>query len=165
MADTSTLHGLDDVLRKLQSLPPEIVSKRGGPVKSGLRKGATVVRDEWRAQVQRIIDAPNKDEIPSKSTGLLQKSIIATRNPRPQQLGANEAYRVRIKSATYPATFGKNVTAYGVGRMLEVGTERRAPMPWAVPGFMASREQALNTVVTEINRAIQRVIRKMEKAR
>lgn len=44
MADTKTLHGLDDVLDTPKSLPPEIASKRGGPVKSALRKGGVVVR-------------------------------------------------------------------------------------------------------------------------
>lgn len=164
MNDTKTLKGLDNVLRQLQNLPPEIVSKRGGPVKSGLRKGALVVRDEWKRRIQAIIDTPNKGGVPSKSTGLLKQSIIATRNSKPHLLGANEAYRVRIKGKVrYPRSRGKNVTPYGVGSMLERGTERRPPMPWATPGYFASRDAALAVAVDEMNKRIAAVIRKMRR--
>lgn len=166
MADTQTLRGLDDVLAKLKSLPPEIVSRRGGPVKSALRKGGNVVRDEWRSQVQRIVDTPNADDLPSKSIGLLKKSIIATRHPRPHEFQANEAYTVRIKGKQfYPPVRGERVSAGQVGKLLEIGTERRAAMPWATPGYMASRQRALDTVVTELSKGVQRVIRKLERGR
>ncbi|VVE49894.1 hypothetical protein [Pandoraea sputorum] len=164
MNDTKTLKGLDNVLRQLQSLPPEIVSKRGGPVKSGLRKGAVVIRDEWKRRVQAIVDAPNKGDVPTKSLGILKESIIATRNSKPHLIGANEAYRVRIKGkVAYPKYRGKNVTPYGVGSMLERGTERRPPMPWATPGYFTTRDAALAAAVDEMNKRIAAVIRKMRR--
>lgn len=166
MVDTRTLHGLDGTLAALKSLPAEIVSKRGGPVKSALRKGSKVVQQEWQARVQDIINTENRDGEPSKTTGLLKKSIINTRHPRPHEIGANEAYTVRIKGRRfYPATRGKRVTASRVGRYLEIGTERRPPIPWAVPGYFASREKALTVTVDELNKGIARVIAKLSKGR
>lgn len=167
MADTQTLHGLDGVLAKLKALPPEIVSKRGGPVKTALRKGALVIQKEWQAQIRRIIDDPNAGGLPGESTGLLHKSIQVKRNSRPKEVGANEAYQVKIKARQrYPnaSTADGPVTAAKVGRLLEVGTERRAPMPWATPGYFAKRQAALDTVVSELGKGIAAVIRKMERS-
>lgn len=168
MNDTQTLHGLDDVLRKLKSLPPALVSKRGGPVGAALRKGGNVIRKEWQDQVQRIIDEPNvrHDGIDAeRSTGLLKKSIVVRRDGKPWRSGASERYIVRISNKKYPnATGRKPVTTAQVGRLLETGTEKRQPMPWATPGYMAKRQEALNTIVRELNAGIAKAIRKMERS-
>lgn len=60
------LRGVEGVIATLKSLPPEIVSKRGGPVKLALAKGARLIRDEAKKNLRRAI-AMNGDE----STGLL----------------------------------------------------------------------------------------------
>ena len=39
------LTGVAGVLKTLSSLPAEVVSKRGGPVKAALAKGARFLRD------------------------------------------------------------------------------------------------------------------------
>jgi HK97 gp10 family phage protein len=166
MADTQTLKGLDDVLDKLKKLPPEIVSKNGGPVKTALRKGAMVIVNEWKAQVQRVIDEPNADGQPTDSTGLLKSSIGATRDSKPQRHRAAERYIVRARNKKYPATKGgKTVTTAQVARLLEYGTEKMQAKPWATPGYMASRQRALNTVVSELNAGIDRVIKKLSRVK
>jgi len=166
MADTQTIKGLDDVLDKLKRLPPEIVSKNGGPVKTALRKGAMVIVNEWKAQVQRVIDEPNIGDQPTDSTGLLKSSIGATRDSKPQRHGANERYIVRARNKKYPNTKGgKTVTTAQVARLLEYGTEKMQAKPWATPGYMASRQRALNTVVSELNAGIDRVIKKLSRVK
>ena len=167
MLDTQTLSGLDDVLAKLKALPPEIVSKGGGPVRFALMKGAQVVRDEWRSQVQRVIDEPNAGGEPTDSTGLLQSSIGVTRSSNPKRFGANERYVVRVRSKKYPMKPGakEQVTTSQVARLLEYGTEKMVAKPWATPGYMSSRQQALNTVVRELNRGIERVVKKLSRQR
>lgn len=165
MADTQTLHGLDDVLAKLKALPPELVSKRGGPVRSALRKGAMVIVNEWQAQVQRVIDEPNVDGEPTGSTGLLKASIGATLDSKPKRHGANERYIVRPRNRKYPDSGDPPVTTAQVARLLEYGTEKMAAHPWATPGYMASRQRALDTVVRELNAGIARVIKKLSKQR
>mgnify|MGYP000948502824 FL=1 len=154
MADTQTLHGLDDVLAKLKALPPEIVSKRGGPVKSALRKGAKVIADEAVRNIRAIVDGGDDDYV---STGLLAKSVVVRRDPQPQKSRANERYRVMLSRKKYP---GRKLGTIATGRYLEFGTEKQRPTPWLGPAFMSKRQQALETVVRELNAGIARIVRK-----
>lgn len=155
MADTQTLHGLDDVLRKLKSLPPEIVSKRGGPVKSALRKGGKVIQQAAIAN----LEANANPEDGYQNSGLLAKSVALGRDPRPQKSGANERYRIFVRRKTYPDGTKTIATA----RYLEFGTERQQPKPWLTPAFMATKDKALATVVDELNKGINRIIRKLSR--
>lgn len=163
MLDTQTLQGLDGVLEKLKALPPELVSSRGGVVRAALRKGAVVIQREWQANVQAIIDAPNIGGV-QESTGLLGKNIVVTRDSKPQRYQANERFVVRVRNKAYPRQGKERVTTSQVARLLEYGTERQSAKPWAVPGYMAKRQVALDTVVTELNAGIERVIKKMERS-
>lgn len=160
MADTQTLHGLDEVLAKLKSLPPEIVSKRGGPVKSALRKGGLVVQKAAQANIRAIVQKPEEDA-GYVSTGLLENAVVVRRDPNPQRSEANERYRVLLARRTYP----DGTKTVATGRYLEFGTEKRAPTPWMTPAYFGTRQQALDTVVTELTKSIRRIVRKMEKAR
>ncbi|WP_217424781.1 hypothetical protein, partial [Pandoraea morbifera] len=103
------------------------------------------------------------------STDLLAQSIAVRRDPNPQRSGANERYRVlisRSKKYVYPETLREKhqVKTIMTARYLEFGTEQRAPTPWMAPAFFAAREQALSTVVYELNQGIDRVIRRLSKA-
>jgi HK97 gp10 family phage protein len=154
MADTQTLHGLDDVLRKLKALPPEIVSKRGGPVKAALRKGAKVISAQAVENINALADIS-----PYENTGILADAVTVSRDPNPQKSGANERYRVHLRRKKHP----NGVTAVAAGRYLEFGTEKRQPTPWLLPAFMSKRQQALDTVVSELNKAIDRIIKKLSR--
>ena len=156
MKDSRTLHGLDDVLAKLKSLPPEIVSRRGGPVKSALRKGGIVIQKAAQANIRSIVQ--QLDESKYVSTGTLEQSVVVRRDPNPQRSGANERYRVLIARRKYPDGTKTVATA----RYLEFGTEMRAPTPFMLPAFHSSAAQAISTVETELARSIQRIIRRME---
>jgi len=155
VADTQTLHGLDDVLRKLKALPPEIVSKRGGPVKSALRKGAKVIAVQAVENINAITEKP--DESGYVSTGTLAKAVTVSRDPKPQQSGANERYRIHIRRKTYP----DGTKTVATGRYLEFGTEQRPPTPWMLPAFLEKRQQALDTVVSELLKGIDRIVKKL----
>lgn len=158
MADTRTLHGLDDVLKKLKSLPPEIVSKNGGPVKSALRKGGVVIQKAAQANIRQIVQQPDQ-EGDYVSTGTLEKAVVVRRDPNPRRAGANERYRVLIARRKYPDGTKTVATA----RYLEFGTEMRAPTPFMLPAFQAEAPRAITTVETELARSIQRIIRRMER--
>ena len=49
------LPGLEGVLDTLKSLPPELVSKRGGPVLAALKKGAKVIQLQEKANLRAAI--------------------------------------------------------------------------------------------------------------
>jgi len=158
MADTRTLRGLDDVLAKLKALPPEIASKRGGPVKAALRKGAVVVQREAQANVRRVTQ--NTEEAGYASTKTLEKAIVVRRDPNPQRSGANERYRVLISRKRYE---GRDTKAVATGRYLEIGTEHQKAEPWMTPAYMSSREKALSTVEQELIKGVNRAIAKVSK--
>lgn len=158
MADTRTLHGLDDVLDKLRALPPEIASKRGGPVKAALRKGAVVIQKAAQENVRRVTQ--NTEEAGYASTKTLEKAIVVRRDPNPQRSGANERYRVLISRKKYE---GRDTKAVATGRYLEIGTEHQKAEPWMTPAYMSAREKALSTVEQELIKGVNRAIAKVSK--
>ena len=158
MTDTRTLHGLDDVLAKLKALPPEIVSKRGGPVAVALRKGGNVIQKEARANIRKVTQDTEASGYASTKT--LEKAVVVRRDPNPKRAGANERYRVLISRKKYE---GRDTKAVATGRYLEYGTEHQKAEPWMTPAFMSSKERALATVVDELNKGIAKVIAKVSK--
>jgi HK97 gp10 family phage protein len=153
---TVRLTGLDGVLQTLKSLPPEVVSKRGGPVKSALRKGALVILREAKLNLAHSTESLTGDDT---STGLLQKSLIASRGKPPS--GTNgERYLVRIKKRSYKRN-GKTVTTQQTANFLEYGTEKQRAEPWLRPAFNAKAQQAISTVETELLKGIDRVVKKL----
>jgi HK97 gp10 family phage protein len=164
MADTQTLKGLDDVLAKLRALPPEIVSKRGGPVAVALRKGGNVIQKEAKANIRKV--TRDAEEAGYVSTKTLEDAVVVRRDRNPKRAGANEGYRVLIaRGRKYEGRMnkGKPLTAVMTGRWLEFGTEEQPAEPWMTPAFMSSKEKALSTVVEELNKGIDRAIAKVSK--
>ncbi|MDQ3288648.1 MAG: hypothetical protein M3Q42_10400 [Pseudomonadota bacterium] len=164
--ETIRIEGLAGVLDTLKRLPPEIVSKAGGPVKLALMKAAEVLRDEAKLNVRRIIDEPNKDEEPRESTGLLLLSIQAKRGRVIGQKG--EAQVVSIKRGQkYPD--GRqpkkgDLTATQVGRLLEYGSEKMQAKPWLRPAFEAKKQEAVETFTREITKRATATIKRLERA-
>lgn len=167
--------GLDGVLDTLRRLPPEVVSKRGGPVRRALAKGARLIRDQARANVRAIVEEPNKDGRPSQSTGALAKAIIATRGKPPAGM-RGERYIVWLgKLIRQYANTRHNVRKQRVGkeydveppqfygRFLEYGTSRMRPHPWLRPAFEANAKRAIETIETELIKDIDRIVRKLAK--
>ena len=93
------LEGLDGVLKTLEHLPPEIVAKRGGPVRAALRKGAVVIHKEERARL-RVAISNASDDGKRYSTGLLLKNVVVTRGKAPLD-GRGERYLVRVRRKTH----------------------------------------------------------------
>lgn len=164
-AETIRIEGLKGVLDTLNQLPPELVSVRGGPVRKALRNAAKVIQKAAQDNVQRIIDQPNAHGLPTHSVGLLKKSIVISRGRQPVEQKGERVF-VKIKrGAKYPPELqdktGK-LTAAQVGRLLETGTERRHPMPWIRPAFEATKVQAVNDFVTNMDKEIAKVLKKLE---
>ena len=153
------IEGLDGVLSTLEKLPPEIVSKRGGPVRFALRKAAQVLQKEVQSNLQKIIDTPNKDGR-DESTGLTKKNIVLTRGRRRNFKG--ESMLVRVRKKTFPGG-GKDRNTAANARRLEYGTEKRPPMPVIRPAFNTKRMEALGVFSREINKKLASIQRKLER--
>lgn len=149
------ISGLDGVLATLRSLPPEIVSKRGGPVKLALAKGARVIRDEAKGNLKAAI-ASGGDE----ATGLLEKNVIASRG-KPPTSGKGERYLVRVKRRSYPKKGGKPVTTLKTAHLLEYGSAHQPATPWLRPAFQAKAREAIDVTVKDLNRRIALVVKKL----
>jgi HK97 gp10 family phage protein len=158
------VRGIEDVLKTLQSMPPEVVSKRGGPVKSALRKAALVILKQERINLQAVISnatATGKKE----STGLLLKSLVVTRGKAPTG-GNGERYLVRFKRKTYPRdgkAKGKAVTTLQTAQLLEYGSSEQPAEPFIRPAFEAKAQEAIRTAQTELLAGVERIAKKLLK--
>jgi HK97 gp10 family phage protein len=146
--------GIGGVINLLQSLPPEVVSKRGGPVRAALRKGAAVIFKEAQANLQ---SATAGDD----SSGLLLKNLVITRGKAPTD-GKGERYLVRVRNKSYGRG---DATTLKSAQLLEYGSSKQTAEPWLRPAFQARAEQAIHTVETELVKSLDRIVKKLSKAR
>lgn len=151
------LSGVDGVLQTLQSLPAEIVSKRGGPVKSALGKGARFLRDRAKENLKAAI-ALHGDE----STGLLLANVIASRGKAPMS-GKGERYLVRVKRKSYPKKGGETVTTLKTANLLEYGSEHQPATPWLRPAVIQNGQQTIDVISQELLRRIDKVVKDLGK--
>lgn len=152
------IKGLDGVLATLQSLPPEIVSKRGGPVKRALRRGALVIHREAKINLERAV-ANATEEGKRLSTGLLVQNLIVTRGKQP--FGTKgERYLVRVRRKSYNRK-GKAVTTLQTANLLEYGSSKQPAEPWLRPAFEAKAREAIATTEAALIKDIARVVRKL----
>ncbi|MBV5296671.1 MAG: HK97 gp10 family phage protein [Rhodoferax sp.] len=152
------LAGVDGVMEMLRKMPAEVVSKRGGPVKTALRKGAKVIHDQAKQNLQ-ISVANTNDEGKRLSTGLLLKNLVITRGKAPT-VGKGERYLVRVRRKTYGRA-GKPVTTLASAQLLEYGSEKQNAEPWLRPAFQAKAEQAILTVEKSLVLEIERIAKKL----
>lgn len=153
--------GLEGVLDTLKSLPPEVVSKRGGPVKSALRKGALVILREAEMRLKRA--TANADEDGERtSTGLLEENLIASRGKPPTQ-GKGERYLVRVRRKAYGNRKDNRgpITTRKTAQLLEYGSSQQQAEPWLRPAFNAKAREAIHTTERELIKGIDRVVKKL----
>lgn len=151
MADTAfKITGLDGVLESLKALPLEVSQKRGGPVRKVVRSAAHIIRDEVKRNAERVVSMPNEDGR-NDSTGTLVRNIKTLKG---KYRGKGERYIVTVpKRAKYPGGLKVQLNA----QRLEYGTSNRQPMPFFRPAFHAKKTEALQYVVRELPKEIDKV--------
>lgn len=155
---TVQLHGLG-VFNTLRQLPPELVSKRGGPVRAALRKAAVVIHKQERANLQAAI-AHSTDAGERKSTGLLVANLVISRGQAPIG-GKGERFLVRVRRKTYPDRTGKPTTTLASAQLLEYGSSKQPAEPWIRPAVSSRGTQALQTFERELGAGVARVVAKL----
>lgn len=152
--------GLNGVLETLQSLPAEVVSKRGGPVKLSLAKAARVIRDQAKVNLRKSIEYNGH-----RSTGLLEKNVIVTRGKEP--IGTKgERYLVRVRRKAYPGKKdkdGSSVTVRKTAAFLEYGSSTQPATPWLRPAVKQKGKEAINVFTEDLNKRIAATVRKLER--
>jgi hypothetical protein len=150
--------GLEGVLATLKSLPPEMVSKRGGPVKTALRKAARVIHKEAQQNLDRVTS--NQTESGERlSTGLLKKNLIVSRGKPPFD-SKGERYLVRVRRKSYPRK-GKTTTTLATANLLEYGSSKQTAEPWLRPAFASKAQAAIDTAKVELLKEIDKVVKKL----
>jgi len=147
------IEGLDGVVDTLRSLPPEVVSKRGGPVKLSLAKGARFMRDRARENLKRqIAMGPT-----TRSTGELEKRVISSRGKKP--FGTKgERYLVRVKKRDYLNADGVRTNPLMTANLMEYGSAHQPARPWLRP-VVADHGAAVVTMVSaDLKRRVDKVV-------
>lgn len=156
------LDGLNGVLAALKSLPPEVVSKNGGPVRAALRKGAVIIRNQARINLAESIAADGKSGI-TDSTGETVKGVIIRRSKPPKGIkGERFVVTVAYKPhSTSKGIFrGRTIHLNDIAFILESGTSTMPAQPWMLPAFNAKAPTALAEVERELPKAILRIAKK-----
>jgi HK97 gp10 family phage protein len=151
------IKGLDGVLDTLRSLPPELVSRRGGPVLAALRKGAKVIDAQRRANLQAVT-ANATDAETRESTGFLLKNLAVTRGKVPID-GKGERVLLRVRRKAYPGRQG--ATTLAAAQLLEYGSSHQPAEPWIRPAFQSRAREAIETTERELLAGIDRVVKKL----
>ena len=151
--------GLDGVLETLRQLPPEIVSKGGGPVKLALAKGARMLRDA-------IKQAAPVD------TGTLRDNIVSMRGAMRLGGGERQVVRVMPDYGQYANTrhnrrkqqVGKLYEMGGPAyywRFIEYGTKHQAARPFIRPTGAANAQRVIDAVSSDLVRRVNLIKRKL----
>jgi HK97 gp10 family phage protein len=159
--ESVTIEGLGSLLRRLQAFPKEM-SAKGGPVRAGVRKGAVVIQKAMQSNVRQIVSAPNVGG-DDQTTGLLEKSIKPIRAKAPQRYKGETFFVMIPRRIRYPVDTRTptGIAVSTVGAMLEYGTSKRQPMPWARPAFHSRKEEAARVMVAEAEKGVARIEKKL----
>jgi HK97 gp10 family phage protein len=152
------IEGLNGLLETLKKLPPEVVSKRGGPVKKALRKGALVILKQAKQNLQ--VATQSSDPEKAYSTGLLLKNLIASRG-KPPVGQKGERYLIRVRRKAYPRAGKRTVTTTKTGSFLEYGSVKQPAEPWLRPAASAKAQEAMDTIHRELVKEIDKVQKKL----
>ncbi|MGQ4661346.1 hypothetical protein [Lysobacter sp. F6437] len=145
----------DGVLALLRSLPAEVVSKRGGPVKLALAKGARLIRDEAKKNFRASVAVNGED-----STGATEKAIIASRGKAPTG-SKGERYLVRVKKGTFVNAKGEKTSTLMTANLMEYGSSHQPALPWLRPAVQAKGQQAVTVIVADLRRRIDLTVKKL----
>lgn len=170
------LNGLQGVLDTLKSLPPEVVSKNGGPVRVALRKGAVVIQKQAKDNFRAAVALPGKSGI-TDTTGFTERQIIVKRKKLTNIKG--ERYIVSVRYIQHPSGIifarrsartkrskkPQTIRANDIAFLLEYGSAHQPATPWLRPAFESRAADAIQTVETELLKGIDRIVKKLAKAR
>lgn len=150
------IKGIDGIVATLNSLPAEVVSKRGGPVKASLGKGARYLRDRLKENLRAAIaQGPT-----TRTTGGLEKHVIASRGKKPF-FGKGERYLVRFKKRDYINADGVRTNPLMVANLFEHGSSHQPANPVIRRTAQHEGEKVINIVVDDLKKRIDDTVKKL----
>lgn len=149
------IEGVDGLLQTLQSLPPEVVSKRGGPVKLALAKGARMLRDQAKDNFRRSAAVGGSD-----STDTTVNSIIASRGKAPTGT-KGERQLVRVKRKVFVNAHGAKTTTRKAAQLMEYGSARQPAIPWLRPAVQRRGSQIIDTISEDLLKRVEQITKRL----
>jgi hypothetical protein len=149
------IRGIDGVLATLKSLPAEVVSKRGGPVKLALAKGARLLRDHAKDNFRRSAAVGGAD-----STDTTVNNIIASRGKAP--IGTKgERQLVRVKRKAFVNAHGAKTTTRKAAQLMEYGSSTQPAYPWLRPAVQRRGTQVIDVITTDLLKRLDVITKRL----
>ncbi len=149
------IHGIDGVLSTLEALPAEVVSKRGGPVKLALAKGARLLRDQAKDNFRRSVAQGGAD-----TTETTVESIVASRGKAP--VGTKgERQLVRVKRRAYINAKGAKTTTLRAAQLMEYGSATQPARPWLRPAVQRRGSQIIDVVSEDLLKRLDQMTKRL----
>jgi len=149
------IHGLDGVLSTLEALPAEVVSKRGGPVKLALAKGARLLRDQAKDNFRRSVAQGGAD-----STETTVENIVASRGKAP--VGTKgERQLVRVKRRSYINAKGAKTTTLRAAQLMEYGSATQPARPWLRLAVQRRGSQIIDVVSEDLLKRLDQITKRL----
>ncbi|KIS38466.1 hypothetical protein [Stenotrophomonas maltophilia] len=149
------IHGIDGVLSTLEALPAEVVSKRGGPVKLALAKGARLLRDQAKDNFRRSVAQGGAD-----STETTVESIVASRGKAPAGT-KGERQLVRVKRRSYINAKGAKTTTLRAAQLMEYGSATQPARPWLRPAVQRRGSQIVDVVSEDLLKRLDQITKRL----
>ncbi|ENM0054916.1 hypothetical protein [Stenotrophomonas maltophilia] len=149
------IHGIDGVLSTLEALPAEVVSKRGGPVKLALAKGARLLRDQAKDNFRRSVAQGGAD-----STETTVENIVASRGKAP--VGTKgERQLVRVKRRSYINAKGAKTTTLRAAQLMEYGSATQPARPWLRSAVQRRGSQIIDVVSEDLLKRLDQITKRL----
>lgn len=159
------LQGVDGLLDTLKKLPPELVKKRGGPLRAALRKGARVLVLEARKNFRAAVAQPGVSGV-TETTGFTAKHIVSKRR-RMYDGQPGERFVVAVDSKPHPSA--KKMKRKGrkkssgviktndIAFIMEYGSKNQPAIPWMRQAFLSKAEEAIRVVESEAIKGVEKL--------
>ena len=153
MAVEIKVHGLDEIERKLKSLPEKLGRNA---MRRALRKGANVIRDAAKANAKRIDDPKTREQI-------WQNIAVASGGRKREKEAGGVMMRVGVRGGAKPAsgdngTPGGNTTHW---RFVELGTSEARAQPFLTPAGAEKAQAAYDAIATDAIKQFDKELSKL----
>lgn len=149
------INGIPGIIRTLSSLPAEVVSKKGGPVKLALAKGARLLRDQAKDNFRRSVAQGGAD-----STETTVENIVASRGKAP--VGTKgERQLVRVKRRSYINAKGAKTTTLRAAQLMEYGSATQPARPWLRPAVQRRGSQIIDVVSEDLLKRLDQITKRL----
>jgi HK97 gp10 family phage protein len=155
MASEFQIQGLDEVLAKMRALGPALSAKGA---RTAMRKAANVVRDAAKANAAKLDDPATPNRIADNIAVQFAARTLKTTGDVMMRVGVRGGAR-GYNRQTHKGV-AKGVSPVFYWRFLEFGTSEMAARTFMRPALQENVGRATEVAVVELNKAIDRQIKK-----